>query len=543
MINLENHFYGRKTILELLKKRVLDLKEGYRQNIAFIGSSYIGKSTVIKKFISDYEDQNLIIIYLDFEHKNFPHLAYSFIGSLLYHFVKSQRLPLNEDINLLLECSQPYIPQTVLAIKKIRDLVAEKKFPEVYQALLTLPEILITETNKFCLLIFDEFQDLENFDIPHVFLDLGKKIMTQRRCLYFMVSSYPRSSHKILSEKLSLLFGNFEEIIIGPFDLKTSQEFIEYHLQEIPIGVQLRNFLTDFSGGHPLYLKLFCQEIIYLSSIYKQQEVYMPILIQAIENTIFNEWGVLNQHFHQMLQKLSQGKGNELVSSCLVELALGRNKLRELAGHLGQKQNIICQRINHLIDEDLIIKNGSYYQFKDRLFKYWIRFVYHKRLRSLEFDPEKQRKDFKEEITKSVENFKLTSRKDLPSRIAELFYCFENESLFLNGRRYKLPVFQEIIPIKLRHGTGNYFDVIKATSKEGLWFIVLKQDPIFENDVYTLMSEAKKLDQRPQRCVLIALSDLDENARLKALQEKFWIWHEEEINSLLNLYDKFYIVR
>ena len=31
----QEQFYGRKKKLELLKRRVLDLKEGYRQNMAF----------------------------------------------------------------------------------------------------------------------------------------------------------------------------------------------------------------------------------------------------------------------------------------------------------------------------------------------------------------------------------------------------------------------------------------------------------------------------------------------------------------------------
>ncbi|MCR4338197.1 MAG: hypothetical protein NUV91_10380, partial [Candidatus Omnitrophica bacterium] len=58
----------------------------------------------------------------------------------------------------------------------------------------------------------------------------------------------------------------------------------------------------------------------------------------------------------------------------------------------------------------------------------------------------------------------------------------------------------------------------------------------------TIIQEAKKILQKPQKCILIPLSDLDENARLKALQERMWIWNEEELNTLLNFYDKPYIV-
>ena len=57
------------------------------------------------------------------------------------------------------------------------------------------------------------------------------------------------------------------------------------------------------------------------------------------------------------------------------------------------------------------------------------------------------------------------------------------------------------------------------------------------------MSESKKFSQKPQRRLIISLKDLESNTRLKALQEKMWIWNEGELNLLLNMYDKHYIVK
>ena len=39
-------FFGREEVLELLNKRVLALKDGYRQNVALTGQSLSGKSSV-----------------------------------------------------------------------------------------------------------------------------------------------------------------------------------------------------------------------------------------------------------------------------------------------------------------------------------------------------------------------------------------------------------------------------------------------------------------------------------------------------------------
>ena len=78
---------------------------------------------------------------------------------------------------------------------------------EAYHMILSLPEVFTQETGKSVVLIFDEFGHLENFNIPEVFAELGKRIMTQKNCLYIVASSSPQQTQTILSEKLSLLFG------------------------------------------------------------------------------------------------------------------------------------------------------------------------------------------------------------------------------------------------------------------------------------------------------------------------------------------------
>ena len=68
-----------------------------------------------------------------------------------------------------------------------------------------------------------------------------------------------------------------------------------------------------------------------------------------------------------------------------------------------------------------------------------------------------------------------------------------------------------------------------------------KKSRIAINQVLTILSKQHK--QKLQRRVIISLADLEANARLKALQERMWIWNEDELNTLLNLYDKPYIVK
>ncbi|MCK5179565.1 MAG: ATP-binding protein, partial [Candidatus Omnitrophica bacterium] len=171
--HLEKSFFGRTDVLGLLKKRVVDLKEGCRQNVALLGNQYVGKSAILHDFLLNLDDTDVTAIYLDLENKDFNYFFSKFTGSLLYNFSRNHQLPLYDDLNLLLESTKESIPQTVQVIRKIQKEFNNGKLPAAFLGLLTLPEIFTNETGKFCILILDEFQNLEEFGIPHAFANLG----------------------------------------------------------------------------------------------------------------------------------------------------------------------------------------------------------------------------------------------------------------------------------------------------------------------------------------------------------------------------------
>src|SRR5438270_11853435 len=104
------NFFGRRQCLDVLNKRVRGLKDGYRQNLALLGSRHVGKTALIKRFISDFDDKDVIILYLDLESRDFNYFVQQFSKGLLYHFLKNQSLPLQEDIKLLCESCRLSIP-------------------------------------------------------------------------------------------------------------------------------------------------------------------------------------------------------------------------------------------------------------------------------------------------------------------------------------------------------------------------------------------------------------------------------------------------
>lgn len=544
LIDFDHNFYGRRSVLEILKKRVMGLKEGYRQNVALLGDRTIGKTALLHGLMAEMEEQDVFFIYLDLEGRDFDYFAVQFTKSLLYNYLKKENVsPLQEDLKLLCVAAKDRLPRTVFLVQSIENLTTQGRMLEAYQMVLSLPEVFTQETGKSVVLIFDEFGHLENFGIPEAFVELGKRIMTQKNCLYIVASSKAQQTQTILCEKLSLLFGNFETIALGPFNFGEAQGLIDYNLEGVKMGLYLKNFIADFTGGHPLYINLLCQELICLSGVYAQQEIYAPIVTQAIENIIFNSWGVISRHFELQINSLTSSKSAGLTADLLGALAQGKHKISDLGISLRLKPSQVNPRVNALQDANIIERNGNYYHIKDKLFSYWIRYVHQRRRQVIDLEAGRSRKQFKEEINRALNDFGMVARKDLSLRVVDLMHKFDNESFVLCGRRYKLTAFKDIKVLKLRAGAGNYFDAICAESQEGSWLIVLKKDPVHDNDLNGILEEIKKLDPKPARSVIVSLSGLDENAKVRALQEKLWIWDEDQLNSLMHLFDEPIIVR
>src|SRR5580698_4753080 len=113
LIDFDHNFFGRRSVLEILKKRVMGLKEGYRQNVALLGDRYIGKTALLHRLMAQMDEQDVYFIYLDLENRDFEYFAIQFTKSLLYNYLKKENLPLQDDLKLLCTLARERLPRTV----------------------------------------------------------------------------------------------------------------------------------------------------------------------------------------------------------------------------------------------------------------------------------------------------------------------------------------------------------------------------------------------------------------------------------------------
>ena len=525
---MKEKFFDRKNYIQILEKRVSSLKEGYRQNIAIIGEENVGKTSIVSKFLAGFYDPRIITVFLEVWPESLNGFVNRFICALLYNFLINSGLPLKEDRDYLLSKSCRYIPKTCEKINFLLNELSKRKKINIITELFSLPELINQETGKFTVIFLDEFHNLENIGIKNLYREWGKLLILQKNTLYAITSSRIFKAKAILSKQLSLLFGNFEVITVEPFDIHTSGSYLDQRMPVLKLNSGLKDFIINFTGGYPLYLELIADALSKTDI-----SVDLPGILQDL---LFNTSGILNQRFSNYIKRFLDQPANNDYISILYLIARGENRIKDIAHILHKQKKELSARINYLLESDAISRSGDFLKVTDRLFAYWICFVYQEKMHCVSFDANNQKEKFRDNILGLIREFSMQSGKPLTNRVSELLALFEDDLMQIERKKVRLNHFREIKPLVFNHRFLK--DGLLGRSSDALWIMAIKPEALTEQDITEFAKECKRYHHKSQRKIIVTLKEVDPNARLRALEEKIWTWDLSSLNQILDLFSK-----
>ncbi len=536
-------FFGRQEIIDLILKRANALRSGYRQNIAIIGHQQLGKTSVLRQFLHIFREPEVLCIYVEIKIQALDYFVEQFIRSLLFQFlIQKQDVAAGESLARLAEKAAPSIPLTVQRIHDIIHLLKQRHPEEAYSKLFELTSVIKQETGKYCIVILDEFHRLGEFGVKNAFSDFGKRIMVQKDTMYLLSSSSFSASRKILAEKLSLLFGNFERIYLEPFNFETSFHFLEKKITPVVLPENLKYFLVAFTDGQPFFLDTLAKRIGECSKLKNESAVSRQTVADVLLKLFFESQGVLNQFFLKTISSWtrSDSRGSHLL--ILAGMAKGVNKLKDISLLVRRNQRETSRQIEELIEHELILKTGVFYRFHNKLFKFWLREVYEKKELSLHGSSGGS-EEFLKHMDEMISEYDELLKMDVTDRVLGLFSQFKNEIVDFGEKKRKLPHFTEFIK------SASESHMVKGTAKNVIakgngrcWVCKIVEERASEKEVLELVRNDAPEKRGVNTKVLVALNGADENAKLLAKEERVLTLGLSRINMLMDLFGKFPII-
>lgn len=527
-------FFGREEILELLNKRASALKDGYRQNVALTGQSLAGKSSIILHFLRTIREEGFVPVYVEVVNEPFGAFANKFIATLLYNGLARHGERLDISLPGLLQKARETLPRTNQAIAHVLRLIDDGKIDDAYAALLALTSVLREETGTPCIVILDEFDNLERLGIRNPYLAFGKVIMVQKDTMYIVSSSRNDAIRKIISEKLSLLFGNFEVIKVSNFGAKVSCRFLDIKLAGFEIDDFVRKFLIAFTDGNPFYLDRLSAAIREAATERMTNYIGTDIAAQAIIASVYTSDGPIHRYLMNYLLDLIDSRYKDFYTGVLAAIASGHTRTPAIAKALKATQGEVAKAVDYLLERALISKKGAFLRIEDLLFEFWLTFVYRRRREMLVDGTIDRAELFRGDIDAYIKTFEREYALGAPERLAQLFSCFSNDMIELEMKNTRLPHFTKVELIDAGDGRR----IIAASFRGTYWIAEPFAETVNENDIVRFIRTAKTLGFKISNKIIMPLKGLDENAKLLAKELKISIWDSPTVNMLLSLYGK-----
>jgi hypothetical protein len=417
-------------------------------------------------------------------------------------------------------------------------LADKKDFDGAYDTLLDLPRLAQGDSDYLCAVIIEDFDKLAGYKLQNPYSVLGKKIMAQRNTFYIVTSSSVEAAKQILSEKLQLLFGNFEIMELEEFDFSTSRDFLTSRLESFSINDNHLRFIVSFTDGHPYYLDVISSALKKSLKEHKKRQITSRLLGEALNDTLFNPQGQLNQHFSNIIYRYCRNKNGADGLSILVSLSNGNCKFRHLTDSFNYSLKSLTGAVSDLQAAGLIRRVGAFNRVEDPLLRFWLKTVYDKRRMDFTHDASSGQRLFTASIQKISVDFAKSCKEDLYGKIVGLFKEFRDDFVQLGQKRHKLPSFGDV-GIRVIGQNGPY---IIGHAKGVNWICQIHERGVSEKQVSDFLKDSRCGKYKFHRKVLIVLNGMDDNAKLLAKESDIWVWNLKTLNLLLDLYGKHKVV-
>ena len=270
-------FYNREEELNRIQSRLLTIKDGVKNDIVLIGPRRVGKSSIIFYLEHNLAQEDISTINLDCEGLDLTSFLKTYGNAIIESELKTMGLMrrfgerikkgFTEAISAMAEAlgklravelgtsSEEFLRFRIEFDKSTTNRsLTDAELDELFERTIALPNDL----NKKYIVMFDEFQETASFNFSRggFHANFRKSIRNQNNVAYVFTGSAIGMMDTIFSDPKNPLAGAAEVIRVNPFDIQTSNSFLEKRFKEAgrKITPNIEEFIFNQVGGFPAYL-------------------------------------------------------------------------------------------------------------------------------------------------------------------------------------------------------------------------------------------------------------------------------------------------
>ncbi len=369
---MKNPFkYGELVTGECFANRQKEIREiraaiKSAQNVFIYSYRRLGKTSLIKTVLKSLvKDRSIIPIYVDLQRApSVGQFAETYSAAISQSFItRNEKL---QKIGALFKKIIPSFEPTETGGWKVSfdfsktSKGIERALEEVYE----LPQKIAKEYQKRVVVIFDEFQEISQYNGLAFEKKLRSFIQHHNEVCYIFMGS---KTHLILDMFQNPQRAFYHSAKIYPLPLIPKKELVDFILRRFnfthkPISQELAYKIVQIAKQSPYHIQMLCSSIwLFSKKQIKEPDIQMGLdEIMHTQNELFYSWyDAVSMHQRAVLSALSQTK--EIFSQDV-----------RLTYNLGSSSAVQAS-IKALIKTNLVIREENKYRVFDPFFEIWLR--------------------------------------------------------------------------------------------------------------------------------------------------------------------------
>lgn len=373
---MKNPFvYGEEVAEETFCNRKEEMKELTRdirscQNVLIFSPRRMGKTSLIKEVLKQVERENILTVYVDL----YPAITKEhFVEIFAKAISKSLKGKVERVVDILKRLFPYLIPKVVARGEEEGfefefDFDRSKNIASILDTLLSAPGKIATERKKTIVVVFDEFQEITNYQDEEIERKMRSVFQAHRNVGYIFMGSKKHLLYELFYNPNRPFYKSCKHIPLGRISEPDLFEFIRAKFEEggIKIDKRLIGQIINLSECHPYYVQFLCH-IVWDEAI-EQGIVESQTINLALEKLLKREstaytilWDSLSQKQKKLLMALACEERSDVYSNEF----LNRYNLGSASG--------IQKALRALIEKDVLDRENGKYLIVDIFFKRWIR--------------------------------------------------------------------------------------------------------------------------------------------------------------------------
>ena len=524
----------RPELVRHLEQRLKAFGEGFRHNLALIGPPGSGKTFQLQQLLVR-APATMLLIYCPLYRESCRSFLHRFLSAILQAALSSAGHPMeagNLALDTLLQRVEPSYPKTAAAVRQAEGLLMRRLYGEAFSRTLDTIPILTEERRQPCVLILDEFLFLEELGLTHAFHELGKRVMTWPSTLFILASSSQYRARTILRERLQLLFGQFELLMLETLDAKPAAAWVQQELKGIRGVKATAPFLIQWLGAYPWYLAVMLKRLKELAMLHKHPDLNETLFLRTVWDLLGSPEGTLHHWCSSRMEALAHGRAGARATEALIQVAEGARTATEIGARIGRGG--VSEALQLLVEHDLAERNGTCWMVTDPILRCWLSTVLLVQRSDARLEGTDVRQRFEQHLRSLWTRWIQAHQLSFPDQVVELFGRFCDDTVSLDSKTGRLPKFESIHTHQPEADGADVYLIADGQGKR--WCAAVQGHAMDENAITGFEAFCRTQSPKPSRKVVIMKTAMDENARLMAKTANMWVWQPEDLHVLMELY-------